>query len=249
MLYNRLVCIVSTAYVAFTLHVSLAAAGTVIVSMGRDGKQMTVEATDATLLEVMQKIAQASGIQFDNPQSMSEGLRLNGTWTGSVETVLGRILRNTGHVLVRNSSMASGISRIMILEGRPELPKVADAEKPLDPRGAGTPQRAEQPSNARDANQPLQANASDIADKSTREVQSDLAADQTLAASGVVAARYGAAVARQFTGTEFGTPNIADGSAAPTDMATLTALVASDVKGLAASLKAVCIGSSCSRRR
>jgi hypothetical protein len=129
---------------AFLVVAPAAQAGTVNVKDGPTAGEIVVEATDASLKEILLAI----GNRFDFAVDQTSGANVSGTtsgrWAGPVRSVVARLLdNNAGHVVVLNEDRPGGIGRILLVSvksaplGMAAGATVADGAAPANTQNAG----------------------------------------------------------------------------------------------------------------
>ena len=99
-------------------------AGTVAVTTG-DGL-VTIDAADASIDEILTKLGEAQGFQFDLGGKKPETDAVSGRFEGSLKSVLTRILHNESYMIVHSSKSTTGIERI-VLFGDGNVPNAVPA--------------------------------------------------------------------------------------------------------------------------
>lgn len=117
-------------------------AGTVQIDVGTvsahaNGADLSVEAKDATLGEILDALAVRFEFRVDGAAAGRGRSTTSGRWTGSLDHVLGRLLKSTGHVVVHDDKAPGGISRVLVLDRAPV--GVAGATQAPDHPGTDAP--------------------------------------------------------------------------------------------------------------
>jgi hypothetical protein len=91
-------------------------AATVTVTGDNPRNSVTVTMESATLDLVLEDLRKKYGFEVGGLQNVDKGDRLSATMTGSLQSILGRLLRNRNHIIVGSSDNDSGIVKVMILD-------------------------------------------------------------------------------------------------------------------------------------
>jgi len=125
----------------FALALALLAPATAAVAdvaiTGDDPRQsVTVTAENADVASVLEALSSKYGLEVEGLQLINRAETQTITLTGDLYKVLGRLLRNRNHVIVRSSKSPSGVAKVMILNasvgakslpaGSPAADKAAD---------------------------------------------------------------------------------------------------------------------------
>jgi hypothetical protein len=89
--------------------------------------RVVVQATDATVDEVMAVLAGRFQFTVERSAPAAQPLRLSGRFEGALDEVLDRVLRHQGHMLVRSADATAGISRVVLIEAKGAAPAPAGA--------------------------------------------------------------------------------------------------------------------------
>jgi hypothetical protein len=79
-------------------------------------RSITVTIENATVDLVLEDLSKKYGFQVGGLQNVNKGDPLSATMTGSLQSVLGRLLRNWNHMIVQSSDNDRGIVKVMILD-------------------------------------------------------------------------------------------------------------------------------------
>jgi hypothetical protein len=79
----------------------------------RQGITVTIE--NATIDVVLEDLHQRYGFEVSGLENAKQGEPLSATLSGSLQSVLERLLRNWNHMIVRSADNESGIAKVMIL--------------------------------------------------------------------------------------------------------------------------------------
>ena len=106
-------------------------AANVTITGDQPRQSVTVTAEDADIGAVLEAISAKYGLEVEGLQLIDRGETQSITLTGDLYKVLGRLLRNRNHVIVRSAEAPSGVAKVMILNA-------AVGAKPL-PGGQASP--------------------------------------------------------------------------------------------------------------
>jgi hypothetical protein len=110
---SRLAC---TAFVVACLMSPTALQAAAISVAGKVPRQsITVTIEDATVEAVMEELRKRYGFEVSGLENAKRSDVLSATLTGSLQTVIERLLRNWNHMIVRSPDNESGIAKVMIL--------------------------------------------------------------------------------------------------------------------------------------
>jgi hypothetical protein len=101
-----IICVLSQA----TLH-----AATITVTGDKPRQSITVTIEDATLDFVLEHLRKHYGFEVAGLQKANQGEILSATMSGTLQSILERLLRNWNHMIVRSRDNESGIAKVMIL--------------------------------------------------------------------------------------------------------------------------------------
>ncbi len=90
-------------------------AATVKVAGDAPRKSITVTIEDAKVDAVLEDLRKRYGFEVSGLANTKSGDALTMTMSGSLQSVLERLLRNWNHMIVRSSDNQSGIAKVMIL--------------------------------------------------------------------------------------------------------------------------------------
>lgn len=122
----------------FVLALALLSAATaalaenVTITGDKPRQSVTVTTENADVASVLEALSSKYGIEVEGLQLIDRAETQTITLTGDLYKVLGRLLRNRNHVIVRSAEAASGVAKVMILNA-------SVGAKPL-PAAAGTPE-------------------------------------------------------------------------------------------------------------
>jgi hypothetical protein len=110
---SRLAC---TAFVFGCLMSPMALHAAAISVAGEAPRQsITVTVEDATVDAVIEDLHKRYGFEVSGLQNAQRSEHLSVTMTGSLQSVIERLLRNWNHAIVRSADNESGIAKVMIL--------------------------------------------------------------------------------------------------------------------------------------
>jgi hypothetical protein len=91
------------------------AASGITISGENARNRITITVEDAKVDRVLDALRKRFGFDLAGLPNTGSGEALTFTFSGSLHTILERLLRNRNHVIVRSADNASGISKVMIL--------------------------------------------------------------------------------------------------------------------------------------
>lgn len=89
---------------------------------GQSPEQVVVEASDASVDEVLAVLGTRFQFAVERGGPAAQPLRLSGRFAGTLEEVLDRLLRHQGHMIVRSAEAKAGVSRVVLLEAKAGAP-------------------------------------------------------------------------------------------------------------------------------
>jgi hypothetical protein len=104
---------------------------------GESPERVVVQASDASVDEVLAMLGARFQFTIERGGSTAQPLRLSGRFAGTLEEVLDRLLRHQGHMIVRSEEAKAGVRRVVLLEGKADVP-VAPSAPPGTQGLAGT---------------------------------------------------------------------------------------------------------------
>jgi hypothetical protein len=106
----------STAWLIGCLMAPLPALAAGVTVTGDDPRHnITVTIEDATVDAVLKDLHDRYGFEMSGLENVKKGEALSATFTGSLQSILERLLRNWNHMIVRSPHEGSGIAKVMIL--------------------------------------------------------------------------------------------------------------------------------------
>ena len=106
-------------------------AKTIAVDGDEPRKSITVTIEDVNMDRVLKDFGQIFGFEIRRLKNVRRGGALSATMSGSLEDILGRLLRNWNHMIVRSPDNHSGIEKVMILDSTyGSLPLKARSRRP-----------------------------------------------------------------------------------------------------------------------
>lgn len=114
-------------------------AGNVTIAGDKPRESVTVTVENADMGAVLEALSSKYGLEVEGLQLIDRAETQTITLTGDLYKVLGRLLRNRNHVIVRSAEAPSGVAKIMILNsavGAKTLP-AAGASPPEADKAAG----------------------------------------------------------------------------------------------------------------
>ena len=109
-------------YAAFALGCLMAPgalqAATVKISGDAPRTSITVTIDDAKIDAVLKDLQARYGFEVSGLDNAARGEALSMTISGTLQSVLERLLRNRNHMIVRSPDNASGIAKVMILNAQ-----------------------------------------------------------------------------------------------------------------------------------
>lgn len=229
-------------------------AGDARVADGATSRHVIVDANDAGLDEVLAALSERFGFAVDHVTSPNERVRFSGRLEGSLEGVLGRILRNEGHIIVRAEKSQAGISSIIVMGPKVGAPAITaqvapggQSDKALPAKEAEKLSPSTTPSQHSSAAPPGGANVPG----SPGSVSAATASDATLRQLDELGRQaMKMAELQRNAQTEDRTPrtHTSDSAGMDSDLQSLTKQATANMQALVASLRAVCLGASCPAR-
>lgn len=113
-----------------------ALATNVTVSGGSPRSDITVTIEDATVDLVLEDLRRKYGFEVGGLENARDGDALSATMSGSLQSILERLLRNWNHLIVRSPDNESGIAKVMILDS-----VYGSTQSTTEQKGAGTPSK------------------------------------------------------------------------------------------------------------
>lgn len=108
-------------------------AANVTITGDKPRQSITVTAEDATIAAVLEALSSKYGLEVEGLQLIDPAETQTITLTGDLYKVLGRLLRNRNHVIIRSAEAPSGVAKVMILDaavGAKSLPAGAAVGQP-----------------------------------------------------------------------------------------------------------------------
>ncbi len=93
-------------------------AAAITVSGDSPAQSITVTIKDATVDAVLEDLRKRYGFEVLGLKNAKRGEALSATMTGSLQSVIERLLRNWNHMIVRSTDNPSGIAKVMILDAK-----------------------------------------------------------------------------------------------------------------------------------
>ena len=90
-------------------------AANVAITGDKPRQNITVKVEDANIAAVLQALSSKYGLEVEGLQLIEPAETQTITLTGDLYKVLGRLLRNRNHVIVRSEEAPSGVAKVMIL--------------------------------------------------------------------------------------------------------------------------------------
>ncbi len=79
---------------------------------------ITITVEDSSISDILLAIGNEYQFDIDGAEQLNSNRKFSITFTGSLETILLRLLRNNNHLIVSSASNIAGIKRIVILKER-----------------------------------------------------------------------------------------------------------------------------------
>ena len=95
-------------------------------------KVVTVVVEDASIDQILQGLARRYGFRIKVVQNVGVGELLSEKMSGRLDEVVGRLLRNRNHMIVRSPDSPCGIEAVMILDGNYGTGPAKAAQTPVD---------------------------------------------------------------------------------------------------------------------
>ncbi|MGI9381526.1 MAG: hypothetical protein ACR2PO_00100 [Methyloligellaceae bacterium] len=102
-------------YVLLSGHTASLAAG-VSIKGDNASDQLTIRIENAKVEDVLGKLAQTFGFEFDRAAGSNSSASWSATLTGDLESILDRLLRNRNHSIVRSPGAPGTIRRIVLID-------------------------------------------------------------------------------------------------------------------------------------
>ncbi len=96
-----------------------------------DPGRVVIETTDASVDEVLAVLATRFDFAVERNAPPEQTVRFSGRLVGSLDRLLERLLRHEGHLIVRSAEAKSGISRVVLLEGKSGAPSAPTVAGPI----------------------------------------------------------------------------------------------------------------------
>ncbi|GBF25054.1 hypothetical protein MnTg02_00083 [bacterium MnTg02] len=114
------VCVLGCLFATPALH-----AETIKIDGDNPRNRITVTIENAKVDQVLKDFGKTFGFEIKGLKNARQGDAFSVTMTGSLEDILGRLLRNWNHMIVRLPDNKSGIKKVMILNSTyGSLPRV-----------------------------------------------------------------------------------------------------------------------------
>lgn len=105
-----------TAWMIACLISPAAAQATAVSVTGDDPRQsITVTIEGAPIEAVLKDLHERYGFEISGLQNVQQGEALSATLSGSLQSILERLLRNWNHMIVRSPDNPSGIAKVTII--------------------------------------------------------------------------------------------------------------------------------------
>jgi hypothetical protein len=102
-----------------------------------------VEANHANSYEIVQALSSYFQFEFERASTVTGTIWFNGRLQGSLQQLLGKVLRQHDFIIVHATEKTSGISRVVILEPKPGAPTAKVGESTTsDPASTSNLNRA-----------------------------------------------------------------------------------------------------------
>jgi len=105
-------------------------AGQVRLLEESDADRVVVETSDASVDEVLAALAAHFGFAVERSGPSGQTVRISGRLAGSLDTLLERLLRHEGHLIVRSAAARAGISRVVLMEAKSGAPPTSTPTAP-----------------------------------------------------------------------------------------------------------------------
>jgi hypothetical protein len=94
-----------------------ARAGGVLVKVDENGRTLSLSAKDARLGDVLGELGKVFSFSIVGLKKARTGDRISGEFSGTLNVVLQRLLRNRNHMIVHAASNKGTINRVVLLSG------------------------------------------------------------------------------------------------------------------------------------
>ena len=145
-----------------------ASATNVSLEMAGGDAHVVVEAQDATVQDVLQKLSEGHGFKIERADQARDDAKISGRFEGPFSHVLDRVLEKENHFIERSSNQSGAITRVVLYGAQQAATPQADAPstsaaasspprpklveiKPPPTAGVTPPQRATKPAYLRRA--------------------------------------------------------------------------------------------------
>ena len=95
-------------------------------------KVITVVVEKSSVDQILQELASRYGFRIKGAQNVGVGKLLSQKMSGRLDEVVGRLLRNWNHMIVRSPDSPCGIEAVMILDGNYGTGPAKAAQTPVD---------------------------------------------------------------------------------------------------------------------
>lgn len=122
---------------------NIACAGEARVVDAAGPSRVVVEVDHADSYEIVQALSSYFLFEFERSSTATGTIRFNGRLQGSLQQLLGEVLRHHDFIIVHATEKTSGISRVVILEPKSGAPTAEVGEATTsDSASTGNPNRA-----------------------------------------------------------------------------------------------------------
>jgi hypothetical protein len=94
-------------------------------------ERIVIETADASIDEVLAVLAAHFEFVVERSAQSSQAVRFSGRLQGSLETLVERLLRHEGHLIVRSAEARGGISRVVLLDAGSGSPPALAVTGPI----------------------------------------------------------------------------------------------------------------------
>jgi hypothetical protein len=108
-------------------------------------ERVVVEASDATVDEVLAALARHFEFAVERNAPANQPVRFTGRLQGSLDELLAHVLRHEGHMIVRSAEARAGVSRVVLIAGAGGAPIAPTLAGPIAAIKAKLREREEAP--------------------------------------------------------------------------------------------------------
>lgn len=106
------------AAILFGVSTSIASAASIRVEGDKSSQNLKVHLENASVERVLGILSKKFGFEYIGPSNGKSSANVSMTLSGTLDTILGRLLRNRNHSIVRAASSPSRIRRVVLIDTR-----------------------------------------------------------------------------------------------------------------------------------